>query len=308
MADISTKNIGALVKEGFKTFGTGAGNQIGIFYAGNLWESVHASTGEPLDTSAVYAREVPWTGNPYDPNDMEEARQVRWALAEAIDREAINEAVLGGLGWPEYVEYCQARSPYFDDKWKVSYDPQGAVARLRKTTWPDGFEIALYAQMPHAIRPEVADAVGAQWKQLGSGMDIAVLKFAYSIFRPGLVGRDTTIPWVSECVEGRTQWPFDWPKGVCMTSLTRGGFGCGLESPAIAMWYLQAAREPDKNKRIEINKQVCDYLHYWQLGTGIVAQPVLFTYNPRRIKEWTSDIDLSGEPFFGIYRVVPTGK
>jgi hypothetical protein len=40
-----------------------------------------------------------------------------------------------------------------------------------------------------------------------------------------------------------------------------------------------------------------------------VAQPVLFTYNPKRVKEWAStDIDLWGELLFGIYYIKVTGQ
>jgi hypothetical protein len=169
--------------------------------------------------------------------------------------------------------------------------------------------MAVLVQMPSAIRPELTDAAAGYWQKLGSAMNVQVLKYAYAIYRPGVVSRTTPVPWVCECDEGRTQWPFDWPKAKVMTSMTRGGFGCGNESPEIAQWWMKAAAEPDIEKRITINKQVCDYLSYWQLGTGWVAQPVLFTYNPKRVKEWAStDIDLWGESLFGIYYIKLTGQ
>lgn len=308
VADIAIKNQIQMVEQGFKTFTTGAGNQMGIFYAGNLWETHHALTGEKLDTAAVYMREYPWTGNPAVEGDMEDARLVRWALAMAIDREALNETIIGGLGWPEYVEYCQANSPYFKEDWVVEYNLAKAKEYLKQTKTPNGFEIALYPQMPHAIRPELADAIAGMWAKLGPAMKVEVPKYAYSIYRPGVVGRTTPIPWLCECDEGRTQWPFDWPKARVMTSLTRGGFGCGNESPEIAQWFLETSKEPDMQKRIEINLKVCDYLSYWQVGTGVVAVPVNFVYNPKRIASWTSDVDLWGESMFGIYNAKLTGK
>jgi peptide/nickel transport system substrate-binding protein len=305
---IAIKNQISMVEEGFKTFGTGAGNQMGIFYAGNLWETTNALTGEPLDNRAAYAREYAWTGNPAVDGDMEDARLVRWALAEAIDREVLNETIIGGLGWPEYVEYCQANSPYFKEDWKVEYNLEDAKAKLAQTKTPDGFEIALYPQMPDAIRPELADAIAGMWQTLGSKMKVEVPKYDYSIYRPGVVGRTTPIPWLCECDEGRTQWPFDWPKARVMTSVTRGGFGCGNESPELAQWFLQASAESDIQKRIDINTQVCEYLSYWQVGTGVVAVPVKFVYNPKRVASWTSDVDLWGESLFGIYNIKLTGQ
>jgi peptide/nickel transport system substrate-binding protein len=312
VSDISLKNVGPLVSEGFVTKGTGAGNQIGIFYAGNLWESNHAITGEPVERAGVCAKEQAWIGCPPDnggkEGDMEEARQVRWALAEAIDREALNENIVAGLGWPEYVEYCQANSPYFKDEWKVEYDLESAKNRLKGTDFPDGFEISMYIQMPHNIRPELGDAVAGYWQQLGSKMNVSVLKFSYSIYRSGVVGRSTIIPWVCECDEGRTQWPFDWPKAMVMTTMTRGGFGCGNESPEIAQWFLEASQESDVDKRIEINQRVCDYLSYWQVGTGWVATPVVWTYNPKSIKEWPTTVEFWGMTYFDLFNAVPADR
>jgi ABC-type transport system substrate-binding protein len=261
----------------------------------------------------VCAKEQPWIGCPEDnggdAGDMEEARQVRWALAEAVDREALNEQILAGLGWPEYVEYCQANSPYFDDAWKVEYDIESAKNRLKQTAWPDGFEISMYIQMPHAVRPELGDAVAGFWQQLGPKMDVSVLKFNYTIYRSGVVGRSTIIPWVCECDEGRTQWPFDWPKAMVMTSLTRGGFGCGNESPEIAQWFLEAS-DPSKTseERIEINKSVCDYLNYWQVGTGWIATPVIWTYNPKSIADWPTSVEFWGKMFYDAFRIVPADR
>lgn len=90
---------------------------------GNLWEEFHARTGAALEPwlSPVYAQDYPWLGNPWcdrgkpcqytDTNnpagmsDMEQARLVRWALQYGIDREAIAEVSLRGLGLPLYNEY-----------------------------------------------------------------------------------------------------------------------------------------------------------------------------------------------------------
>jgi ABC-type transport system substrate-binding protein len=242
---------------------------------------------------------------------MEEARQVRWALAEAFDREAINEAIMAGLGWPVYVEYAQVHSPdLWEARWEIPYDLADAKARLADTAWPDGFEIAMWVQMPHAVRPEVADAVAGYWLKLGSQMTVEVIKSAYTIVRPSLVGRTLSLPIVMECDEGRTSWPPDWPKGMVATSLTRGGFGCGNESPYIAQAYLKTRAELDRDTRLATNKGVVDHMWYWQVGTGIVAQPVVFTYNPKSIKQWTSDVEFWGtdSPMFGIYNTVPADR
>jgi hypothetical protein len=71
-----------------------------------------------------------------------------------------------------------------------------------------------------------------------------------------------------------------------MTTLTRGGFGCGNESPELLEWYQQAAGEPDRQARIEINNQVLEYLHFWALNPGYVSVPTAYFANPKSISEW----------------------
>ncbi|MDP3062621.1 MAG: ABC transporter substrate-binding protein, partial [Chloroflexota bacterium] len=287
--ELSIKSVAPLLKDGFVFSGHGNGLQPGIFFAGNLWETKHAITGDPIVNVGAYVHDLPWIGNPKDAADMEEARQIRWALSLAIDRDAIVKAVLGGVGYPNYLEYVdsqKANNPYWDDKWKVSYDLAKAKEALKKTAWPDGFEIALYVQMPHALRPEIADAVAGYWQALGPKMNVQVLKYNYTIFRPGVVGRTATTPWLTECDEGKSIWPFDWPKAAVMSSLTRGGFSCGMEIPFMADTFKKVALEPDFDKRIALNKEVAQYLYDQQLAPGIVGVPQGIVYNPKAIKEW----------------------
>ncbi|MFH1141184.1 MAG: ABC transporter substrate-binding protein [Chloroflexota bacterium] len=308
-AELAQKSIPALLPLGFQTVGHGNGIQPGIFFSGNLWETVLASDGKtPIVNPGAYAADLPWIGNPKDPADMEEAVNVRWALSLAIDRAAIVKAVLGGLGYPNYLQYIdsqKANNPFWDDKWKVPYDLAKAKEYLKKTAWPDGFQIPLYVQMPHPIRPEIADAVAGYWQALGSKMDIQVLKYDYTIFRPTVVGRTVTTPWLTECDEGKSIWPFDWPKAAVMSSLTRGGFGCGLEIPFMADTFKKVAAEADYNKRIEMNKTVAQYLYDQQLAVGVVGLPQLMVINPKGIKEWKMRPQLGWTAYQDMANIIP---
>ena len=69
------------------------------------------------------------------------------------------------------------------------------------------------------------------------------------------------------------------------TTLTRGGFSCGFESPEILTWYQAAASEPDREKRIEINKEYLAYMHNWALFPGYVTVPNAWFANPNHIQE-----------------------
>mgnify|MGYP002526507995 CR=1 FL=1 len=56
------------------------------------------------------------------------------------------------------------------------------------------------------------------------GIDTAVLKYPYAVYRPGLVNRAATIPRLTSGDDGQTIYPFDWPKGIEESSLSRGGY------------------------------------------------------------------------------------
>ncbi len=122
VAYIDPKDFARVKAMGFMEVGAGQGVQEGVFFPGNLWEEVNALTGQKIDFTqhGVYARELPWIGNPWTPNDsnnpsgmndMEQARLVRQALARSVDRNAIITHVMGGVGTPVHVEYFSTKSP-----------------------------------------------------------------------------------------------------------------------------------------------------------------------------------------------------
>ena len=111
-APIELKNLPRMLDGGFQTADNGLAGLASVVFSGNLWETNHVVSNEPLDTAAVYMRDLPWIGDPSPDNkgdknknisDLEEARLVRNALARAIDRDLINTALLNGLGFPNYL-------------------------------------------------------------------------------------------------------------------------------------------------------------------------------------------------------------
>ncbi len=309
-APISLKNIPQMLNGGFRTADTGLASLSSVVFSGNLWETHHALTGEPLDTAAVYMRDVPWVGNPNDPGDLEEARLVRNALARAIDREAINEVLLSGIGFPNYLNQFSATNPNWQDKWNYPYDPEEAVRLLDQAGHPtkDGkrFEMPLYVPNPVIDGyQEITDAIAGFWEEIG--ISTVVQKYAYSVYRPTIVARATTMPWVTQCDDGRSTWPWDWPKSADHTSFTRGGFGCGIEITEVASTWIAVATETDVNKRIEKNNALAQYLFEEAVSFGVVGVPYPITYNPKKIASWYM------EP--GLYvtwnnpeSIVPVGK
>ncbi len=300
--EISVSQIPGMQRNGMKAAGTGGGIQMGVFFSGNLWETIHAGTGEPLPAAGTFVHDIQWIGNPFSPDDannpegiddMEQARLVRWALGMAIDRDLVVETVLGGIGNAVHVEYFDPKDPNWQSKWEVPYDPAMANEYLDKAGFPRNdkgtrFAMALYTGPELGgglgISGEIADATAGFWNEVG--IEVQVLKYAYAIFRPSVVGRTNTVPWLTSCGEGRDGNPWDWPKGVQMSSRSRGGFSCGFETPFVAEQYGKAAANPDKQDRIRLMNEVADFLHMWALNPGVVSVPLSIVYNPNSIEDW----------------------
>ncbi len=294
---VPLKDIKPLADDGFIAEAiTRAGRVHQVIFSGNYWEENHAATGEPLNRtgSGYCVHDLPWVGCNIEgkqPGDMEEARDVRWALSMAIDRDLIIETILDGFGAQASLEYVDTTASYFQDRWLIPYDPDAAKERMANTAWPEGkFPIGIWTGGElggsSGTNAEINDAVAGMWQALWPDMDIQVFKSAYSIIRPSLVGRTNTIPYGGDCDEGATTIPFDWPHGLTETSLTRGGFGCGIEIPEIAEKFTQVSNTTDLQGRIALNTELVDFLYDQMIFAGTVQVPTFVVYNPNSISEW----------------------
>ncbi len=294
---IPLKDIKPLVESGFIAESiTRAGRVHQVIFSGNYWEENHVVTGEPLNrlASGYCVHDIPWVGCNIEgkqPGDMEDARQVRWALAKAVDRELIADTIIDGFGAVASMEYIDTTAPWFQERWLIPYDPQGALEHMAKSDWPTGrFTIGIWTggELGGATgtNAEINDAVAGMWLALWPDMDIQVFKSAYSIIRPGLVGRTNTIPFGGDCDEGSTTIPFDWPHGLTESSRTRGGFGCGIEIPFIEETFGKVSVLTDPVERAALNVLLVDYLYEQMIFAGTVQVPTLVVFNPNSISGW----------------------
>ncbi len=335
--ELAIKSVPEALDAGFASTGSGNASQQGVIFSGNLWETHNALTGEDLNTPAngVYARDIQWIGNPYRPNDgnnpdalacpdgadptqmdqscgdMEQARLVRWAVAMAIDKETINEHLLNGLGWPVHVGYVDEKSEFWQTKWEYPYDPAMAEEYLDRAGFARNssgvrMEMPLFISSGHTggLGEEIGDAIGGMMSEIG--IDTEVLKFPYAVYRPGLVNRSATVPRLTSGDDGQTIYPFDWPKGIEESSLSRGGYCMCYETEWISQIYLDVAEENDPEERITLNSQYFDLMHFWALKPGVVAVPNLTIYNPKSIGEWVMEPSPFGTTAF--WNIVPASR
>ena len=171
----------------------GLGGQA-IYFGGNFWTDQNHLTDEPIEPRPGFKPDDdhPWIGT--GPDD-ENANMVRRALSMALDRGLINNSILTGLGKPIYTHTgFEQDTPYWQDRWFVEYDPEGAKALLAEAGYPDGFKMGFWVPSDSPfVNPEVGVAIAGQWRDVG--IDVQIENTAYSARRPTLVDRSIDIPW-----------------------------------------------------------------------------------------------------------------
>ena len=332
-AQLEPKDAANLVidSNNFGQSGTAGSVQLGVFFSGNLWETVDADDGTELPPKGPFVHDHAYIGNSdsnrHGDDDMQQARRIRYAMAIAIDREGINQSLLAGLGSKVDVEYFSSTHPNFQQvrctqegvaeytdeapagtgPCTYDYDPVRAVEII--TTEPNDdwqrpqsgfqsellgtrtFEVSVYAGPElgggASVTGEVADAVAGYWADIG--LSTFSLKFTYVTFRPTVVNRANTLPWITSCDKGRESNPWHFPKGLVQTTLTRGGFGCGFESPKILELYRGMAEASDTAAATDFANRYLQYVYYWNLQPGIVAVPQDWFWNRNKIAAWPQD-------------------
>ena len=286
--ELASKDVVALRDKGYQIQDrTGLIRLFALYFSGNYWEKEHVLTGEALDLTGLETAlesNIPWVGNPDDPDSMERARKVRWALAMTIPQQEIFDNILQGIGEPVEFSYISINDASWQDKWEVPFDPMKAKQYLVEAGYDDGFDIPVWVGPSGAV-PEFGKTIAGSWlTHLNVNMKLENVQ--YSKFRPGLVQRTTSTPWISTADDGRNIFPFHFAKGAPTSSFTRGGFGAGLENPFSAETMLKMSQENDPEKRAPLAEAYFDYMHQEMLMPGVAGVPWIQVYDPKVICGW----------------------
>jgi peptide/nickel transport system substrate-binding protein len=127
---------------------------------------VYVILGGQWPTQPTYDPTVPWALP-----DAERARKVRLALHLAVDKQAIRQQVLGGLGTVMGSWLSYPADPWADPErlQPYPYDPAQAKALLAEAGYPPGFEVTmnLTAWPGRGYLPDVGEAVATSWERVG---------------------------------------------------------------------------------------------------------------------------------------------
>ena len=122
------------------------------------------------------------TNNKMPPFDNVKVRQ---AVAHAIDRQAIIDGAMFGLGTPIGTHFAPHNPAYVDLTGQSNYDPAKAKALLAEAGFADGFETTLHLPPPSYAR-RGGEIIAAQLAEVGIKAEITNVEWAQwleSVFR-----------------------------------------------------------------------------------------------------------------------------
>jgi peptide/nickel transport system substrate-binding protein len=236
--------------------------------------------GGQWPTQPTYDANVPWALP-----DAERAHKVRLALNLAVDKQAIMQQVLGGLG-----TVVGAWLTYPQDAWATEallkphpYDPARAKALLAEAGYPKGFEVTmnLTAWPGRGYLPDVGEAVATYWEKIGikvkrRPVDRAV--FAADFRARAYSG--VTLAYAAPLV-GPEPWEL-----LIRSGYTRAGLSLFIEHPKLDEFIDRLAAQPDQAERVRIMRdEMGPWLYEYVPGVAIGAVHAIAGVGPR-VGDW----------------------
>ena len=268
----------------------GLGNSVFVAFGGNYWAEVARASGDTVFPREGFKPddEHPWIGDPRDDARMESARKVRQALAMAIDRDLISEAIEQSLAPTHYtfIGFTEDE-PQWMDSWRIPFDPDMSKLLLDEAGYPDGISTDFWTT-PGGASQEIAEAIAQMWGDIG--VDVQMEVTAYGARRPTLINRNISIPYMS----GNAVGDHTDPQGR-LISPELGGANRGIELPndVLDEFYYPSLSEPSEEKRIANNVAIQDYLSSWMLNSPLVLRLNYIAVSPD-VEEWTPYTDTFG--------------
>jgi peptide/nickel transport system substrate-binding protein len=241
---------------------------------------VYVILGGQWPTQPTYDPRVPWALP-----DAGRARKVRLALNLAVDKQAIMQQVLGGLG-----SVVGAWLTYPMDPWATEallrpypYDPARARAVLAEAGYPQGFEVTmnLTAWPGRSFLPDVGEAVATYWEKIG--IKVKRRPVDRAVFSADFRARTytgVTLAYAAPLV-GLEPWEL----------LIRGGHSKAavnlfMEHPTLDAFIDRLAAQPSAEERVRILRdEMVPWLYEYIPGVAIGAVHTIVGVGSR-IGEW----------------------
>lgn len=286
MAEIPIKDWKALIEQGMARSQEGASNARGILFQGHYWETEHPRTGDPLER--VIDESKPWIARMDDPAARERARDVRIALSQCVDREAILDTILGGQGRVAYAQYIHPDTALYgkvdgDTRWNIPYDCEASKALMSKHGLSDGFTINDYWAGPSGVVVEMGEAMAATWLS-ELNVKVELDRQIYSTWRPGLISR--TVNGVHGSFNPGTApptWPSEWTWSAVASP---AGYNSGNELPQASETVLAKEQTTSQEELEQLTLDWVDFIFEERFGFTVGTMPNNTIYNPSEISSW----------------------
>lgn len=261
----------------------------------NFLEKTNPKTGEPLDNPG-FDPTLPWVSDPFADGcdwdqlleevpsepvcpEMENPRKVRLAMAKAIDKEAMVEGLLEGLGTPACNWAISTRDAAHSDEWCIDYDPEGAKQLMEESGNSDGFTIGWWAGNEPS---EAHQAIAGYW------LDTLNIKVEFhlgpfTVWQPRFVDRSFQ-HLVLDGEQGGM--PAHFAKGREAQAWFAGGIMWSGGIPFYQRIYGGMLSEIDEQKRTEMAIQFGNHEAFWHWDPAVWESPVYTIYNDSKI-DWT---------------------
>ena len=287
VAMIDLKDIPAVKDQGFESFVT-ASRLNGLYFGGNLWVENQLITGQGNTGDALerpgYDTSKPSVGEYGNAESMENAQNVRHALAMAVDREGINDSILGGLGEVNHITNIPVSSKHWDSKWEWPYDIAKAKELMASAGESDGFEMTIWTGA--GTHEEIVNAIAATWLS-ELNVKVSIDLQAYGTHRPRLVNLDFPHIQYRTCGDSFAALTVDLPKSNESTSDKLGGTICaGSMVPEWESIYEKMVTSTDKAEREKLGLEFFDVTRENAIAVGVNEQPQLNVYDGSKIGAW----------------------
>ena len=241
---------------------------------------VYIILGGQWPAKPTYNKDVPWALP-----DAERAKKVRIALNLAVDKQAIMQRVLGGLG-----TVTGAWLTYPNDAWNTEalkkslpYDPAKAKALLTEAGYPNGFDTTmnLTAWPGRGYLPDVGEAVATYWEKIGirvkrRPVDRAVFAADFRARAYAGVALAYAAPLVA---------PEPW-EVLIRGGYTKAALNLFMEHPKLDEFIDRLAVEANAKERVRIMRdEMGPWLHEYVPGVPIGAAHAIAGVGPK-VGEW----------------------
>ena len=241
---------------------------------------VYVILGGQWPDKPTYDPRVPWALP-----DAERARKVRLALNLAVDKQAIVQQVLGGLG-----SVLGAWLSYPTDPWATEallkpypYDPTKAKALLAEAGYPKGFEVTmnLTAWPGRGYLPDVGEAVATYWEKVG--LKVKRRPVDRAVFSADFRARSyagVTLAYAAPVV-GPEPW-----EALIRGGHTKASVHLFAEHPQLDKFIDRLSIEPDQAERVRLMRdEMMPWLYEYVPGVAIGTAHAIIGVGPR-VGDW----------------------